>query len=167
MAASPVWTHPYATGTNVNAFRDYVNRTHSLNLRDYKELHAWSVADIDVFAWAIWAFCGIKYSTPPTAAALGLENMYPRPEWFPRARMNYSENMLALGLSSRPDSIAVTVCQEGGLQIEEYTFKQLETEVARWTNALRSMGIGVGDRITSMRPSSSSTPNFPSSLNTF
>lgn len=121
--ATPLWTHPHVANTNVHAFRDFVNRTHALDLTSYQELHAWSVADTEAFARAVWTFCGIRYSQPPTAAAIGLERMHPRPQWFPSACLNYAENMLALGLAARPDAVVVTECREGGVQLREYTYK--------------------------------------------
>ncbi|KAH6667458.1 hypothetical protein B0J14DRAFT_676514 [Halenospora varia] len=126
MAGRLVWVHPHVAQTNVNAFRHYVNRKHSMDLRDYDQLHTWSVNNVELFAWAVWTFCGIKYSVPPSSAAVGLQTMWPRPKWFPGARMNYSENMLSPGVSSRPDAIAVTAYREANADIEELTFGELE-----------------------------------------
>jgi len=68
---------------------------------------------------------------------------------FPGTRLNYTENLLRTGLGLRPDGIAVTACYEGGKEFEELTFKELERRVALYTNTLRKMGVGVGDRIAS------------------
>lgn len=58
------------------------------------------------------------------------------------------------GLMATPDSIAVTAVREDGADEIELTFKELESEVARWAHALRQQGIGVGDRVacTKSRP---------------
>lgn len=144
--AVQMWKHPHPVDTNLNAFRLRLNRKHSLNLNTFKEIHDWSIADTEAFSAAIWEFCGIKYSVPPTRVANGLDTMYPPPEWFPGARLNYTENLLAAGLALRPDGLAVTALREGG-ELRELTFKQLEEQVAVWANTLRKMGVSVGDRV--------------------
>jgi acetoacetyl-CoA synthetase len=149
MAGRLIWSHPYGEQTNVNAFRHYVNRKHSLDLQGYSQLHEWSVNNIEYFAWATWTFCGIKYSVPPTSAGTGLETMYPRPKWFPGARINYADNIISPGVVSKPDAVAITAYREGSFEVDELTFKELEREVARWANTFRKMGVVAGDRIAS------------------
>ncbi|KAH8807756.1 hypothetical protein F5884DRAFT_881178, partial [Xylogone sp. PMI_703] len=144
--ATELWKHPNPTATNINAFRQYLNRKHSTNLATYNEMHKWSVTETEAFAAAVWEFCGIKYHVSPKAVANGLERVYPPPEWFPGATMNYTENMLCTGLSLRPDGTAVTALSEDG-KVTNWTFKQLEQSAAIWANALRSMNVGVGDRV--------------------
>lgn len=61
--------------------------------------------------------------------------------------MNYAENIIAPGLAMKPDGIAVTAVSEGDGKPIELTFRDLEREVARWAEALRSLGIGIGDRV--------------------
>lgn len=87
------------------------------------------------------------HSAPPTQVGSGLERMYPRPTWFPGARLNYTENMLAVGLASRPDAIAVSACREAGTEWRNLTWKQLRNEVELWTSALKHRGVVAGDRI--------------------
>jgi acetoacetyl-CoA synthetase len=41
------------------AFRRWVNEKHNLNLRDYWELHAWSIKDLNTFYEALWDYYGI------------------------------------------------------------------------------------------------------------
>jgi acetoacetyl-CoA synthetase len=142
-----VWTHPFQSTTPLESFRRQVNSTYSLNLQSYKELHDWSVTDLEHFAAAVWAFCGIVYSVPPTCSARGLDKMWPPPAWFPGARLNYTENILSFGLASRPDAIAITAVKEGLDEVEHLTFRQLEQHVAVWALALRRLGVGVGDRV--------------------
>lgn len=70
--------------------------------------------------------------------------------------MNYAENMLAMGFATKPNMIAVTVRDEGSLQGTDYTFAQLAERSAVWGNALRRMGVGVGDRVASKSLTSAS-----------
>lgn len=144
-----LWTHPHSVSTNIQAFRHYVNRTFSLELQTYEDLHAWSIRDMEGFARAAWVFCGIKYKSPPQGVATSLHSMWPPPAWFPGATMNYTENLLAWGVAAKPDAVAVTGLSEGSEDAEELTFVQLEREVARWASALRNLGVGPGDRVAS------------------
>lgn len=132
----------------MNSFRNYVNRKYSLNIRTFKELHTWSVSDTEAFASAIWVFCGINCSVPPTKVASGLDLMFPPPRWFPGAKLNFSQNILCTGLAVRPFGVAVSACREDGV-VTELTFLELEARVAIWANALRKFNVGVGDRIAS------------------
>ncbi|KAL3481708.1 hypothetical protein BJX99DRAFT_218147 [Aspergillus californicus] len=146
----PVWTHPFPLSTPLEAFRRYINKTHSLNLQTYKDIHRWSVTDIDKFSLAVWTFCGIKYSIPPTCTAIGLDKMWPPPTWFPQARLNFTENILAVGLASRPDGIAVTAVKEGQSEVTHVSFRELERTVAIWAATLKKLGVGVGDRVATV-----------------
>ncbi|KAL3468905.1 hypothetical protein BJX99DRAFT_265708 [Aspergillus californicus] len=145
-----VWTHPFPSTTPLESFRRHVNSTFSLNLQSYKQLHDWSVADVEHFAAAVWTFCGIVHSVPPTCTARGLDSMWPPPAWFPGARLNYTENILSLSLASRPDATALTAVKEGLDDVERLTFRQLEQRVAAWAVALRQLGVGVGDRVATV-----------------
>ena len=144
-----LWKHPNVPATRVDAFRKYINRKYALNIRNHQELHDWSVGGIETFAQEIWRFCGIVYSVPPTQTALGLETMYPRPTWFPGARLNYTENLLNVGLAAHPDIIAVSACREGGTQWRDLTWRELRGEVEKWASALRRAGVSKGDRVAS------------------
>ena len=87
------WWHPYPESSRLDAFRRHVNRIHKLRLQTYDDIHSWSVQDLEKFARALWAFCGMVYSTPPKKVANGHPNMWPRPEWFPGAQINFTENI--------------------------------------------------------------------------
>jgi acetoacetyl-CoA synthetase len=142
-----IWRHPNVQGTRVDALRRQINRKYELQLSTYFELHKWSVNEIELFAKEMWDFCGIVHSVPPTQVGTGLKRMYPRPTWFPGARLNYTENMLAVGLACHPDAIAVSACREASTEWRNLTWKQLRDEVEIWTSALKHRGVVAGDRI--------------------
>ncbi|KAJ5812016.1 hypothetical protein N7474_008317 [Penicillium riverlandense] len=154
---TPLWSHPDPSSTQVFAFLTFVNKSYNLNLSTYTDLHQWSTTDIPSFAQAIWDFCGIKCSVPPETQGTGLDKMWPPPAWFPKAKLNYTENLLDLGLSSKPDAIAVTAYSEIDAQTRQLTFRELEDGVARWAHALRNLGVGVGDRVGVVLPNSVDT----------
>jgi acetoacetyl-CoA synthetase len=144
----PIWTPTCPETTIINAFRHYVNRKYNLQLTTYRDMHRWSVDDIPAFAEAVFKFVGMTTSTPYQKIVDGLDVMYPPSRWFPGAKMNYAENMLQPGVALKPDGIAVTTLDEAHfVKSEDYTFRQLERRTAVWANALKRLGVGVGDRV--------------------
>lgn len=65
--------------------------------------------------------------------------------------MNFTENLLCTGLAMRPDTVAVTAFREGLKDETELTYTDLEMKVAIWANALRKLGVRVGDRVASKK----------------
>ena len=146
-AAVGAWRHPFPGATRLDAFRRYVNRAYSVSLQSYEDIHKWSVKNLQDFAKAVWVFCGVVHSKPPDKVANGIDNVWPRPDWFPGARINFTENILAVGLNTHPDSVAVSACREAGTHWRHLTWRQLHSQVALYTAALRAAGVGRGDRV--------------------
>lgn len=143
----PLWVHPAPQFSQADGFRRLINRKYGLKLETYDDLHRWSVDELETFSVEVWTFCGMVYSKPPTATAVGLESMWPRPQWFPGARLNYAENMLATGLAVHPDAIAISACREGGTEWRHLSWMQLRAEVERYVSAFKQAGISKGDRV--------------------
>ncbi|KAF5589471.1 acetoacetate ligase [Fusarium pseudocircinatum] len=141
------WVHPSPQLTQLDAFRRHVNAKYGLDLVGYEQLQRWSVDNIEPFYREIWDFCGFVYSEPPTNIVSDSSTMWPRPEWFAGARLNFTETLLAVGLAAHPNKIAVSACREGGTEWKHLTWKQLEQHVAQYTAALRHAGIKAGDRV--------------------
>ncbi|PNP79740.1 hypothetical protein FNYG_06833 [Fusarium nygamai] len=76
--------------------------------------------------------------------------MWPRPEWFPGARMNYTENLLSVGLAQHPDAIAISACLEGGVKWRHLSWVQLRNRVAQYASALQALGVTTGDRVAAV-----------------
>ncbi|SPJ80014.1 related to acetoacetyl-CoA synthetase [Fusarium torulosum] len=148
------WMHPSPHLTRLDAFRRSINRNYGLNLTNYTQLHKWSVDEIESFCREIWTFCGLVYSKPPTAVAVGIESMWPRPRWFPDAQLNYTENILIKGLAAHPDAVAVSACREGGTRWRHLTWIELRRQVALYTSALRQAGVKQGDRVATVATNS-------------
>ena len=147
------WAHPSPQLTKLDAFRRHVNLKYDLALADYEQLHMWSVDKTELFYQEIWEFCGVVHSAPPSRAVSDGSSMWPRPEWYPGARLNFTENVLAVGLATHPDKIAVSACREAGTQWKHLTWKQLEHEVARYASALKNAHVKAMDRVAGTRAS--------------
>ena len=77
---------------NVTAFTRWLAGQRGRAFGDYQALWQWSVTDLDGFWQAVWDYCGVRASVPPTAV-LGRRTM-PGAEWFPGARLNYAQHIL-------------------------------------------------------------------------
>jgi acetoacetyl-CoA synthetase len=120
-----------------------INRKHKLHLKDYHELHKYSVTDY-MFWEDLWQFLAIIYSVPPSCI-ISPGNLPHRPLWFPAARLNYAENLL----HRRDDAIAVTSADELG-RVSHTSFRQLRMLVGEMAAALKGSGVTAGDRIAAI-----------------
>lgn len=64
--------------------------------------------------------------------------------------MNYAENILQPGLSSRPDAIAVTYLTENMRSVRHWTYSELACEVSIWAERLKSLGLRSRDSVAGM-----------------
>ncbi|KAF5702007.1 acetoacetate ligase [Fusarium globosum] len=150
-AAKPYsWRHPHPELSRLDTFRRHINRAYKLDLKTYTQLHQWSVDNIEDFCKETWMFCGIIYSQPPEKVANGISVMWPRPEWFPGARLNYTENLLSVGLAQHPDSIAISACLEAGVHWRHLSWVQLRRQVEHYVSALEVLGVTTGDRVAAV-----------------
>ncbi|KAF5355503.1 hypothetical protein D9758_006409 [Tetrapyrgos nigripes] len=135
-----LWKHPLPQFTNVELLRRMINRTHGLNLKDYHDLHKYSVTDYN-FWLDLWKFLRIVSSVPPQEI-MTKGDLPEIPHWFPGARLNYAENLLW----RNDDTIACTVGDELGRTVH-YTSRELRERVRSMAAAMRANGLTVGDRV--------------------
>ncbi|EKM54658.1 uncharacterized protein PHACADRAFT_146820 [Phanerochaete carnosa HHB-10118-sp] len=138
-----IWRHKDPKSCRVEAFRQWINRKHRLHLKDYHELHKYSITDY-MFWQDLWQYLNIIYSVPPEQIVT--EGRMPEVRtWFPGARLNYAENILRFN----GDSIAVTSARETGY-VRQYTFRELREMVRHLASALRMNGLQKGDRVAAI-----------------
>src|SRR6187455_910864 len=94
MTDTPLWTPgpDRVAASQVMAFMAEANRRHDSSLKDYRQLHTWSVENPGAFWDLVWDFCGVvgeKGSRPMDGAAM------PGANFFPDAKLNFAENLLA------------------------------------------------------------------------
>jgi acetoacetyl-CoA synthetase len=66
MTASPLWTPASPHDTEIEKLREKVNTLHSVQLKDYAELHKWSVENPELFWETIWKENNVIASEPYT-----------------------------------------------------------------------------------------------------
>lgn len=148
-APTPLWqpAPERVERATITRFRRFVERARGLELPGYPELWRWSVDDLDGFWASIWEFCEIRASAPYEQVLRS--RAMPGAEWFPGARLNFAENILA----REQDDRAVAIRHASELRpLTELTWAELRADVARSAAALRRLGVGEGDRVVAYLP---------------
>ncbi|CAA7261760.1 unnamed protein product [Cyclocybe aegerita] len=148
-----LWTPAQPRRSAVEVLRREINRKYGLQLKDYYDLHEYSIEN-DMFWVDLWEFLGIISSVPPRKDQI-LEPgpLLPEiPSWFPGVRLNYAENLLY----RRDDGIALTETGESGV-VTHVTFRELHERVRVMAAALRVNGLKVGDRVAAIVTNTSNT----------
>lgn len=104
-------------------FKNYLNKEHSLNLKSYSDLHAFSVEQKELFWKSIINFNHISVEGSLDPALL--ENSFESYTWFSGVTLNFAENLLKKG---RDSDIALNFQHESKLT-RLVTFAELRTEV--------------------------------------
>ena len=120
-------------------------------LPGYAPLWKWSVSDLPSFWGSVWEHAGFADACAHRPAApqdVLADPAMPGAQWFPRARINFAERVLAGGA---PDALAVVARDETGRRTET-TYAQLATQVAGLAASLRDLGVGPGDGVAGYLP---------------
>src|SRR4051812_49212977 len=110
-------------------------------------LAEWATRDPDGF-WAEQAR-SLRW-TKPWTQVLDWSNE-PHAKWFVGGQLNASDNCLDRHLATRGNKAAIIFEGEPG-DSRTLTYQQLHREVCKFANALKSLGIQKGDRVTIYMP---------------
>ena len=117
----------------------------------YAALHRWSVKNPGEFwsrAWDDNHVIGVKGATPYVQGADFISSRF-----FPEARLNVAENLLAHGDA---DQVAIVSILETGVRTE-VTWADLRIKVAATAAAMRAEGVVAGDRVVAWVPNVTET----------
>ncbi len=137
--------------TRMADFMRYAGNRLDRDLSDYDALWQWSVDEPERFWPLIWDFCG-GVGDLGNRVLLNPSKM-PGSQWFPDARLNYAETLLA----RRDDSDALVFWGEDKVR-RRLSRAELHDQVSRFRQGLESLGIGPGDRVAGLMP------NMPETL---
>jgi acetoacetyl-CoA synthetase len=152
-AEKPLWKPSEArvAASQMAAFRAAANERHSVALKDYRDLHAWSVENRAAFWDFLWDFCGVIGEKGARPLADG--DKMPGAKFFPEAKLNYAENLLR-----RHDGGTAILFRGEDKALRRFSYTELDELVSRLQQALASAGVKKGDRIAAM------LPNLPESV---
>jgi len=131
---------------NVTKFIGWLVRERGLTFKNYAELWQWSVNDLGAFWGAIWDYFEIASSAPP-ACVLRKRTM-PGAEWFPGARLNYSQHVMR---REKAGGDAVLFANETAA-LTGVPWRSFGACVRNLATRLREMGIRPGDRVVAYMP---------------
>jgi acetoacetyl-CoA synthetase len=146
----PLWQPPVEAvrASNITRFIAYMARHYGTWFADSRDLHAFSVRVPEVFWPALWDFFGIV-GEKGHGPYLKDGGKMPGAQFFPDARLNFAENLLA-----RPGHEPAVVFWGEDKVKRRLQWEELTAQVSRLQQWLKSHGVGVGDRVAAMLPNS-------------
>ena len=143
----PLWSPSSESvkGSLLTRFTKEVTEKRELKLENYSDLHSWSVRNPDQFWSDYWEFSEIQSSEK---SGLVVENLhqFPGARWFPNAKLNYAENLLA----DRSSKIALVSILENGTR-KTASYEELYSQTAAIQSLLKQH-ISAGDRVAGWLP---------------
>jgi acetoacetyl-CoA synthetase len=133
---------------NVTAFAARIAAKHAVTLPDYTALYRWSVDHPEAFWREVWAY-GDLVGDAGTRTLVDGDKM-PGARWFPDARLNFAENLLARR-SARGADDAFVFWGEDKVK-RRVSNAELIATVSRVAQALREAGVKPGDRVAGYLP---------------
>ena len=130
----------------LTGYQAWVERKHGLTLERYEDLWRWSVTDIDAFWSSIVEYFDLRLGGSPSGV-LGSRSM-PGAEWFPGARVNYSEHVFR---GRADDGLAIQHASELR-PLSSWTWGELRAQTAAIAAGLRALGVSEGDRVAAYMP---------------
>ena len=144
---APLWT-PSREAVEESAMNEFMARASTLagrDLADYEALHAWSVDDREAFWPLVWDYCGIVGEQGDRVLVNG--DLMPGAQFFPDARLNFAENLLA----KAGDGDAIVFRGEDKVN-RRWTWAELIDKVSLLQQCMRARGVKAGDRVAAMMP---------------
>ncbi|GJM11028.1 MAG: acetoacetyl-CoA synthetase [Lysobacteraceae bacterium] len=117
---------------------------------DYESLYQFSITHPRMFWQAVWEFCSVAADERDTEIVDDISRM-PGARWFPKARLNFAQNLLRFNSGDDAERVAIHFRGESGVA-EDITFGELHQQVADFAAGLKAMGIEPGDRVAGFLP---------------
>ena len=115
------------------------------DLKNYQELHAWSVEDVSRFWQAVMDDLDIKWFEPYSQVLDQSEGL-PWAKWFVGGKTNIVLNCIDQHLAMNAEQVALMWDGEDG-ETRELTYQELSDQVCQLANYLKSQNITIGDAI--------------------
>ncbi|KPF55167.1 acetoacetate--CoA ligase [Rhizobium sp. AAP116] len=142
-----LWTpsEDFKTKQPLTLFMQWCGDRLGRSFADYDDFHRWSVEDRAAFWSAVWDYCEVIGEKGGLALSDGDDMLKAR--FFPEARLNFAENLLAH--AGEGDAL---IFRGENKVADRWSWSRLTATVSRLQQALSAMGIGEGDRVAAMMP---------------
>ncbi len=135
-----------AERSQMNEFINVIRKKYSQDIKDYYNLHQWSIENIADFWGEFWDYSQIIYSKKYDTVVDEPKKM-PGAKWFSGARLNYAENLL-----KRRDNHTAIIFRGEDKVKKTITYKELFEEVHKVAEGLKRLSIKKGDRVAGFMP---------------
>ena len=136
--------------TRMSAFHRLAAQRTGSEMTSTPDVHAWSVDKPDQFWSLVWEAFGV---VGERGARAHVPSELPTSVFFPDARLNFAENLLAPWSASDEIAVVCTGESEGAVVVrEELTGRELCSRVGSFAATLRTHGVVPGDRIGLILP---------------
>lgn len=127
--------------TQLTAFAKLLEAKSGQTFSDYVSLHKYSIEHLEEFWQSVWQFGGVIGEMGSTVLT---QHTMPGAVWFPQARLNFAENLLAHGADDQAAYIAISESR-GESSI---TYAELRRQVGQLATYLKDeVGVQSGDRV--------------------
>ncbi|MEQ9111983.1 MAG: acetoacetate--CoA ligase [Rhodospirillaceae bacterium] len=130
----------------MTALMQGLSAAHGAPAEDDAAFHRWTVEHPELFWRFLWDDCGVIGD--PGDVVLEEATRLPGASWFPKAQLNYAENLLT---ARDRTSTAIVFRREDGFS-HSLTFGDLCEDVARCAQVFRTAGVSTGDRVAAYMP---------------
>jgi len=141
-----LWKPDSKKETKMAELTAIINHNHDQKIKNYEQLHNWSINHIPEFWEEIWNYCNVIHSESYTQVVNDVKLM-PGTKWFAGAKLNFAENLLRF----RDNRVAIKFKSEDK-SLRELTYLELFQEVEKVSSYLKELGVQKGDRVVGFLP---------------
>jgi acetoacetyl-CoA synthetase len=132
--------------TNLALYSNFIKKEFNINTgNDFSKLWEWSIKNSEDFWKSIWDFTKVKGKIGNIS--LKKSNIFYKNKFFPKARLNYAENIL----KKNNTESAIIFKSENGYKTN-LSWKNLNFHVSQISNWMKIKGIKKGDRVAAYLP---------------
>ena len=139
---NPIWSpkQEFVLQSRMEHLRQRISSENSIILKDYSELHKFSIENQEIFWRTIWEDMGLQ----GVQGEVALENpqLMPGAKFFPEGRINFAKNCLIHDQAD--DGIAIIAHDETGLR-RELSWGELRASVYSFQKMLLEAGVQASD----------------------
>jgi acetoacetyl-CoA synthetase len=134
--------------SRIHHYMQWLEKEKGLSFDGYEPLWRWSVEHLEDFWASIWQYFDIIHSAPYEQVLD--RRVMPGAKWFEGSRLNLAEQLFRhqSANSDKPDILSRSELRP----LASLSWGELQRQIASVADALRTMGVGPGDRVVAYLP---------------